>query len=484
MKLRGQYFIVAHLPYDESKNIKAGGRMMWIKFLDTEDKPELFTIYNNVQSQDHKITLGQSEKYSLKEDGEYISEKSEKAVTKLQAFSRGNKVRQDAKTVRTEKEAAATKIQALGRGKIGRQKAKEEEEKNAALEDERKTDRERQLKIREDYIASRKLTFSKFNETQQQEKNLAAEKATKLEESNRKAALKAEEEFQQQKRAAQEEQERAAQEEQEQAEREEKKRAAEEKRQRKLQERDAREQQQKEKDEENRIRWAKEAAEEDKEHKRKIAAAKATKEAAARKEARKTQNNHNEQQAIDAIAADIYNVGVGVNVKKPNRKTRKQRLQTSFDKREGKALKQEEVNEKERIREKLITGAKDELNHLSEQYHDSTFLQRVAHNLSPETHTERKIKLIKDINTQIEIYNSTGLHVEPLNVESLSEKSISTIRQALNVVIGQMGPRGGKSTRRRRRKMNPTRKIGHKKPKTKKKSNKGVVKRRKTRSKK
>lgn len=128
MKLQGQYFIVAHLPYDESKNIKAGGRMMWIKFLDTEDKPELFTIYNNVQSQNHKITLGQSEKYSLKEDGEYISEKSEKAATKIQAMTRGKKGRQDAKTVRTEKEAA-TKIQALGRGKIVRQKAKEQRER-------------------------------------------------------------------------------------------------------------------------------------------------------------------------------------------------------------------------------------------------------------------------------------------------------------------------------------------------------------------
>jgi hypothetical protein len=30
MKLRGQYFIVAHLPYDESKNIKADGRMMLV----------------------------------------------------------------------------------------------------------------------------------------------------------------------------------------------------------------------------------------------------------------------------------------------------------------------------------------------------------------------------------------------------------------------------------------------------------------------
>ena len=53
MKLRGQYFIVAHLPYDDSKNIKAGGLMMLVKFLDNEDKPEYFTIYNNVQSQNH-----------------------------------------------------------------------------------------------------------------------------------------------------------------------------------------------------------------------------------------------------------------------------------------------------------------------------------------------------------------------------------------------------------------------------------------------
>jgi hypothetical protein len=158
MKLQGQYFIVAHLPYDESKNIRDGGRMMWIKFLDTEDKPELFTIYNNVQSQNHKITLGQSEKYRLI-NGKYISDKKaaatkiqafrrgnkgrqdatkvrteKEAATKLQAILRGNKGRQDATKVRTEKEAAATKLQALMRGEKVRQKAKEEEKRDEIIE--------------------------------------------------------------------------------------------------------------------------------------------------------------------------------------------------------------------------------------------------------------------------------------------------------------------------------------------------------------
>lgn len=431
MKLQGQYFIVAYLPYDESKNIKADGRMMLVKFLDNEDEPELFTIYNDVQSKNHTITLGQSEKYRLI-NGKYISDK--KAATKLQAFRRGNKGRQDAKTVRTEKEAAE-KIQALTRGNIGRQKANEKEQNRV-------------------------------------------------------------EEFQQRQRAAQEQRERAARERTEQAEREEKKRAAEEKkraaeekRQRKLEERDAREKQEQEDAEKNARRWEKEDEDATKEHERKIAAAKEAKEAAAKeaaaKEAGKTRKNSNEQQEIDAIAAAIDNVDVDVK-KQPNRQTRKQRLQISFDKqREGIQLKQEEVNENERIREELITGAKDELINLSKKYHNSTFFESMTHKFSPD-HVERKKKLIKDINTQIDIYNSnsTGLRVEPLNVENLSEKSISIIRDALKVVISQMGARGGKSTRRRRRKVIPTRKRGHKKPKTKKKSNKGVINKRKTRSKK
>jgi len=478
MKLQGQYFIVAYLPYDDSKNIKADGRMMLVKFLDNEDEPELFTIYNDVQSKNHKITLGQSEKYRLI-NGKYISDK--KAATKLQALSRGNKGRQDAKTVRTEKEAAE-KIQALTRGNIGRQKAKEKEQKRVDYENEKEDQKKMQENLQKNIMQS-KIDRQKEFEIQQQQKAAAEEAAEKkLAESNRKAALKAEEEFQQRQRAAQEQRERAARERKEQAEREEKKRAAEEKQQRKLEERDAREKQEQEDAEKNARRWEKEDEDATKEHERKIAAAKEAKEVA-EKEARKTRKNRNKQPDIDAIAAAIDKVGV--DVKRPNRKTRKQRLQTSFDKRqEGRAaLKQEEANENERIRKELIIKSKDELINLSEKYHDSTFVQRVAHNLSPEKHTERKQNLIKDINTQIDIYNSnsTGLRVEPLNVENLSEKSISIIRDALNVVISQMGPRGGKSTRRRRRKVIPTRKRDHKKPKTKKKSNKGVVKRRKTR---
>lgn len=477
MKLQGQYFIVAYLPYDESKNIKADGRMMLVKFLDNEDKPELFTIYNDVQSQNHKIILGQSEKYRLI-NGKYISDK--KAATKLQALSRGNKGRQDAKTVRTEKEAAE-KIQALTRGNIGRQRAKEKEQKRVDYEKNKEKQKEMQENLQKNIMQSR-IDRQKEFEIQQQQKAAAEEVAEKkLAESNRKAALKAEEEFQQRQRAAQEQRERAARERKEQAEREEKKRAAEEKRQRKLEGKRAREKQEQEDAEKNARRWEKEDEDAKKEHERKIAAAK--EEAA--KEARKTKKNRNKQPDIDAIAAAIDKVGV--DVKRQNRKTRKQRLQARFDKRqEGRELKQEEVNENERIRKELIIKSKDELINLSKKYHDSTFVQRVAHNLSPEKHTERKQNLIKDINTQIDIYNSnsTGLRVEPLNVENLSEKSISIIRDALNVVISQMGARGGKSTRRRRRKVIPTRKRGHKKPKTKKKSNKGVVKRRKTRSKK
>jgi len=451
MKLRGQYFIVAHLPYDESKNIKADGRMMLVKFLDNEDEPELFTIYNNVQSQNHKITLGQSEKYSLI-NGKYISDK--KAVTKLQALSRGNKGRQDAKTVRMEKEAAE-KIQALTRGNIGRQNAKEKEQKRVDYEKNKEEQKEMQETLQKNIMQS-KIDRQKEFEIQQQQR--AAVK--KLAESNRNAALNAEKEFQQRKRAA------------------------EEKRQRKLEERDAREKQEQEDAEKNRIRWAKEDENAKIEHERKIAAAKEANEAAA-KEVRNTQKNRNKQQDIDTVAAAIDKVGV--DVKRAKRKTRKQRLQTRFEDRENaRELKQEEINENERIREELITESKDKLINLYKKYHNSTLIESMTHKLSPEKHTERKTKLIDDINTQIDIYNSnsTGLRVEPLNVENISEKSISIIRDALNVVISQMGARGGKSTRRRRRKVNHTQKISHKKPKTKKKSKRGAINKRKTRSKK
>jgi hypothetical protein len=117
MILQGQYFIVAHLPYDDSKNIKAGGRMMLVKFLDNEDKLESYTSYDNVQSTDHKITLGTPEKYILI-NGKYVSNK--KSATKIQSIVRGNKERQNAKTVRAKNEAAE-KIQALMRGRKVRQ---------------------------------------------------------------------------------------------------------------------------------------------------------------------------------------------------------------------------------------------------------------------------------------------------------------------------------------------------------------------------
>ena len=71
MKLQGQYFIVAHLPYDDSKDIK-DGRMILAKFGNTGDKPESFTIYKNVKSQNNNITLGEPDEFTLDKDDEYI----------------------------------------------------------------------------------------------------------------------------------------------------------------------------------------------------------------------------------------------------------------------------------------------------------------------------------------------------------------------------------------------------------------------------
>ena len=71
MKFAGQYFIVAHLPYDDSKNIK-DGRMILAKFGNTGDKPESFTIYKKVNSQNHIITLGEPDEFTLDIDDEYI----------------------------------------------------------------------------------------------------------------------------------------------------------------------------------------------------------------------------------------------------------------------------------------------------------------------------------------------------------------------------------------------------------------------------
>jgi hypothetical protein len=371
MKLQGQYFIVAHLPYDESKNIKAGGRMMWIKFLDTEDKPELFTIYNNVQSQNHKITLGQSEKYSLKEDGEYISEKSEKAATKLQAFRRGKNVRDDAKKVKQEKEASE-KRQAVGQEIIEKHKAKEkEEQKNAALEEKRKEYGETQLKIREDIKAKNERKLREFNETQQQQQNLADENATKLKDSN-----------------------------------------------------------------------------------------------------------------LNAVAAAVRQQAVQQQAVQQQAEQRRLEQQA-----EQRRQQYEDITETQNVK-KLTTKADTlhTLQLLKNKLPPRGFLQRGLH-MGQETHNQDKKELIIAVNNEIINYNKE-FPESPIKQIDYEDKNINEINRAdiiaqISDKINQInGKKGGKSTRRRRRKMNPTRKRGRRKPKTKKKSNKGVINKRKTRSKK
>ena len=517
MKLQGQYFIVAHLPYNESKNIKARGRMMWIKFLDTEDKPELFTIYNDVQSQNHKITLGQSEKYRLI-NGKYISEN---AATKIQAMTRGKKGRWDAKTVRTKKKASEQR-QAVGQEIIGRHKAKElkrvkEEEEQTRADNEKriKEDDETQRKIKKGIMQSKIDRQEEYNK-QQQQKVAAEEK-----ERQRKAAAEREAAPKAAPKAAAERE--AAEERKAAEEKERQRKAAEEKeRQRKAAEEKAAAADKERKAAENERKIAAEKAAAEKAAAERKAAAEKVRKAAEEKERQRKAAAAERERQRKAAAAERERVAAeerkAAEDEERQRKAaedeERQRKAAEDEERqrkaaeekaaatkiqaftrgnigrqtaEGRALKQEEVNEKERIREELIIKSKDELINLSKTNPDSTFLESMTHKLYPKKHTEQKQKLIKDINTQIEIYNSnsTGTtDILPLNVESLSEKSIETIKKALNGVIRQMEARGGKSTRRRRHKMNPTRKRGHKKPKTKKKSNKGVINKRKTRSKK
>ena len=71
MKFAGQYFIIAHLPHDVTKDIK-DGRMILAKFGNTGDKPESFTIYKKVNSQNNNITLGEPDEFTLDKDDEYI----------------------------------------------------------------------------------------------------------------------------------------------------------------------------------------------------------------------------------------------------------------------------------------------------------------------------------------------------------------------------------------------------------------------------
>jgi hypothetical protein len=503
MILQGQYFIVAHLPYDDSKNIKAGGRMMLVKFLDNEDKPELYTSYDNVQSTDHKITLGSPENYRLI-NGKYISNK--KSATKIQAWTRRRKVIQKANTVRMEKEAAE-KIQALARGNIGRQKASNEKQKRVDYE----KNKEEQRKMQENIIKNfkqRKIDEQAEFDKQQQQKTAAEEAAAKkLAELNSNAALKAETEFQQRKRAAQE-QKRKEQAERAEAQAQEAKRQAEaeaqeaikqknaEKKQKKKEKKIAEAAETKRKEEERMKRWEEDDKAEKETGADKIAAAaKQKKEEEDRINAlRKTKKKRSESDNIPDSDIDVGN-----NSKKKsknNTKTRKQRLKKSYENRQTKRedkleelakIKREELAEKENIKLKSKILAKETLVDLSGQIPVSTVLKSILHKITPTEHTQYKTKIISTINTQIELYNSGSTEekqIPLLNKKQLLDKPIAIIKNALDIIIKQMNTnlKGGKSTRHRR-KLNPTRKLRIIKQNTKKRFKKGVSKRRKTRNK-
>jgi hypothetical protein len=115
-------------------------------------------------------------------------------------------------------------------------------------------------------------------------------------------------------------------------------------------------------------------------------------------------------------------------------------------------------------------------------------MQRIRH-ANSVINNKLKEGVIEDVNTEISKYNKVfpdslikQIDYKDKDIDKINRADI--IAQILDKIKEINDQLGGKSTRRRRRKMNPTRKIGHKKPKTKKKSNKGVINKRKTRSKK
>ena len=68
MDINGYYFIIAHLPYNESNQIK-NGRVMLIKFdKDDTKQPESYIIYEVNSDNNNKITSEKIQKYILRKD--------------------------------------------------------------------------------------------------------------------------------------------------------------------------------------------------------------------------------------------------------------------------------------------------------------------------------------------------------------------------------------------------------------------------------
>jgi hypothetical protein len=106
--------------------------------------------------------------------------------------------------------------------------------------------------------------------------------------------------------------------------------------------------------------------------------------------------------------------------------------------------------------------------------------------LDRDKHNQDKQDLIKAVNTEIDNYNKEWGEslIKQINFEDIDKINQADIENKIADKINQInGKKGGKSTRKRR-KMNPTRKGGRIKPKTKKKSKRGALKKRKTHRKK
>jgi hypothetical protein len=147
------------------------------------------------------------------------------------------------------------------------------------------------------------------------------------------------------------------------------------------------------------------------------------------------------------------------------------------------AAQQQVVNVK-----KLTTKADTlhELQSLKNTLPQRGVVQRGFH-MDRDKHNQAKQDLIKAVNNEIINYNEVfpDSQIEIIKYNDIDKINQATIIAQISDKINQIkGKKGGKSTRRRRRKMNPTQKKTHKKPKTKKKSKRGALKKRKTRSKK
>ena len=114
MDINGYYFIIAHLPYNESNQIK-NGRVMLIKFdKDDTKQPESYIIYEVNSDNNNKITSEKIQKYILRKDirNKYLTDELyniyiERAKQNIRERERREEEAAEAARIREEESEAA-----------------------------------------------------------------------------------------------------------------------------------------------------------------------------------------------------------------------------------------------------------------------------------------------------------------------------------------------------------------------------------------